>query len=228
MIDNIIKLSRFCRITACLLLLPLAANPAALSPAAARERLLTYIDQTSSYAASFTQQLTSANGQTEAAGGGQFWLARPAQFKWLYDRPFAREIVADGERIWLYDADLDQVTVRDLAPILANTPAGLLAGDTRNLDDYKIAGTGAVDGETNSGNMDATIVLTPSEAGSDFERITMRLADGALQSLLLDDRFGQQTLIEFTDARINVPIDDGVFGFVVPANADVIDETGGT
>lgn len=189
-----------------------------LSPAAARERLLRYITQTDSYAARFSQQLTDAEGAVEDAGGGRFWLARPAQFKWLYAAPFEREIVADGERIWLYDADLDQVTVRDLAPILASTPAGLLAGDTRNLNDYAISGT--VDGGL------TTIELTPNDSRSDFERIALTLAGGRLKSLQLDDRFGQQTLISFSEPRINESIDRAVFAFEVPANADVIDETG--
>jgi len=189
-----------------------------LTPDAARERLLGYIEQTDSYTAEFSQRLTDADGSTENAGGGRFWLARPRQFKWLYEQPIPREIVADGERIWLYDADLDQVTVRNLADILATTPAGLLAGDTRNLADYAFSGS-EIDSR-------ATIVLTPNAPGSDFERITMVLDGPVLASLTLDDRFGQQTVIEFNEVRINAPVSPDVFEFTVPANADVIDESG--
>jgi chaperone LolA len=201
------------------LLLPLAGEAGVLSPEAARERLLSYIEHTETYAAEFSQTLTDTDGYTENAGSGRFWLARPRQFKWLYEQPERREIVADGERIWLYDADLDQVTVRDLAGILATTPAGLLAGDTRNLADYEFSGA-ETDGR-------ATIVLTPRTPGSDFERIEMVLDGAALARLTLNDRFGQQTAIEFSGARSNAPVAPGVFEFTVPANADVIDETGG-
>ncbi|MEE4185123.1 MAG: outer membrane lipoprotein chaperone LolA [Gammaproteobacteria bacterium] len=207
------------RLVAWLFLLPLTAMAGPLTADAARERLLSYIEQTETYAAEFSQQLTDADGYTEDGGTGRFWLARPGQFKWLYEQPVRREIVADGDRIWLYDADLDQVTVRDLAGILATTPAGLLAGDTRNLADYEFSGAEA--------GTRSTIVLTPRSPGSDFDRITMVLDGVALASLTLDDRFGQQTVIEFSAARSNVPVAADIFTFSVPANADVIDETGG-
>lgn len=200
------------------LLLPAAAGSGELAAAAARTELQRYIESTASYSATFTQRVTDADGELAEEGAGQFWLARPGQFRWLYEAPWVREIVADGERIWLYDAELDQVTTQDLTAILEQTPAGLLAGNTSSLDDYTITGSATDDV--------ITIALQPRQGAGDFERITMVLAGRVLTELRLNDRFGQQTLIRFSEPRINIELDPGLFEFVVPAGADVIDESG--
>lgn len=200
-----------------LLGLPLAGL-AGTDHAGVRDELRAQLERVSSYTAQFSQRVTDIDGRLVEEGAGTFWLARPDRFRWEYTEPFPRLILADGSRIWLYDEELEQVTVRDMAGLLEQTPAALLAGDVGQLDNYTVRGER--DGDI------LAVQLTPDTVRTDFRQIDMAFVAGALRRLELRDQFGQVTRIDFSAERVNPETPDETFVFVVPEGADVIDETG--
>ena len=189
-----------------------------ITPEEARAVVAQFIQSVESYQAKFQQQLQDASGEVREAESGDFWLQRPGKFRWHYIDPWEREIIADQGTIWLYDAELDQVTVRPVGEALVNTPAALLAGDLAALDSY------AINGEAlSSGGFD--IRLVPLGTRGDFKSIGLGFnAAGGLIQLVLQDRFEQRTVITFSEGELNPELPASVFEFVVPDGADVIDQ----
>ena len=189
-----------------------------ITPEEARAVVARFIQSVESYQAKFQQQLQSASGEVLEAESGDFWLQRPGRFRWHYIDPWEREIIADQGTIWLYDAELDQVTVRPVGEALLNTPAALLAGDLAALDAYAISGLAQ-----SSGGFD--IHLVPLGARGDFKSIGLGFsAAGGLIQLVLQDRFEQRTVITFSEGELNPELPASVFEFMMPAGADVIDQ----
>lgn len=210
-------------LTACLGVLALHAALAGVAAGSAgddpaiRAELLAQLQNITSYSAGFSQRVTDADGRLVEEGAGTFWLARPDRFRWEYAEPFPRLILADGDRIWLFDEELEQVTVRDMAGLLEQTPAALLAGDTGQLDNYDVRGER--DGEI------LVVQLTPRASRGDFRQIDMAFVSGSLWRLELFDQFGQVTRIDFSNGLVNPEIAADKFTFVVPEGADLIDES---
>lgn len=188
-----------------------AAEPAAPD-------LRRFLDSVQAYSADFTQTVADARGAVVEESSGTVLMQRPGRFRWDYTQPFVRTIVADGERLWLYEADLEQVTVRRLQAGLGDTPAALLTGRDDVLARFAVTRTFRADG------IDWT-VLTPRESDTDFAELRLGFRAGLLAELRLADRLGQQTQIRFRAARANPPVPAGAFAFAVPAGADVIDDT---
>jgi outer membrane lipoprotein carrier protein len=193
----------------------LAAGTAA-EPAA--PDLRRFLDSVQAYSADFTQTVYDARGTVVEESSGTVLMQRPGRFRWNYTDPFVRTIVADGERLWLYEADLEQVTVRRLTAGLGDTPAALLTGRDDVLARFAVTRTFRDNG------LDWT-VLAPREADTDFAELRLGFRAGLLAELRLADRLGQQTQIRFGAARANPPVPAGAFTFTVPPGADVIDDT---
>jgi outer membrane lipoprotein carrier protein len=188
----------------------------------ARQLLRDFLGAADSYTAVFDQQHIDDEGKLLEKSNGEFWLQRPGRFRWSYLAPLERLIISDANRIWLYDPDLDQVTVRNADGALDQTPAGLLVSGEELLDAYDISL-----GETSSSLQMVKLVPLRGQGGqSDFLLIELGLRDNILQRLVLQDRFGQQTRIDFYDTRLNPSLDEDLFTFEVPAGIDVIDQTG--
>ncbi|HET9204904.1 MAG TPA: outer membrane lipoprotein chaperone LolA, partial [Burkholderiaceae bacterium] len=147
---------------------------------------------------------------------GQFEFVRPNRFRFVYAKPFEQQIVADGQKVWLYDVDLNQVTVRPMAQALGATPAALLAGATLDKEfDLKPA---------------------PATEGLEWVQATPKVKDGPIQQLrvgfkgkdlaALDivDAFGQRSALRFTALEQNVKLSDDQFRFTPPKGADVIQQ----
>jgi outer membrane lipoprotein carrier protein len=196
-----------------------AATPegAELSGADARATVAGFIEAVSSYSAEFTQELRNEAGELLDEERGNFWLQRPGKFRWEYTAPSERLIVANTERVWLYDAELDQATVRSAASALQQSPAALLVGDLSALDNYKLAAV-TLDGYT-------VVTLRPVTAGGDFRYVELYFEADTLVQLDLFDSFSQQTTIRFTQTVSNPQLDAGLFDFIVPEGVDVIDQT---
>lgn len=177
-----------------------------------------FLESVQTMTAVFEQELFDANRQSIEAAAGSLKLMRPGRFHWTYSDPYERIIVADGERVWLYDADLEQVTVRDLDAGMGNTPAALLIGDIEVLDDFDVTETTQIDGIL-------WLQLVPVERDGDFERISLGFSGDRLVRLELKDRLGQTTRVEFTDIELNPRLDSDEFRFNIPDGADVIDES---
>jgi outer membrane lipoprotein carrier protein len=181
-----------------------AASDAAIPAAQARQVVAEFMQAVNSLHAQFEQTLQDETGEILETEAGELWLQRPGKFRWRYSEPAEREIVADPENIWLYDAELDQVTVRPIENAVAESPAALLVGNVAALDDYTFSGQRAADGMVR-------VMLVPRKANGDFKSIELGFAAGDLALLELSDRFGPQ-------------IPASVFDFILPDGADVIDQ----
>lgn len=165
--------------------------------------------------AQFQQTLTDSKGVATNESSGTLAIHRPNRFRWDYRAPNEQLIVSDGARIWLYDKDLEQVTVRRVDESLSATPAMLLSGEGTLKDNFKV---------TQSGQEGAVqwVDLEPRRNDTDFKSVRMGFAGDALKFMQLADKLGQTTTLEFSKFERNPPLDPSQFVFKVPPGADVI------
>lgn len=197
----------------------LVAGPA---PAAddAVARVAAYLAGVRTLSAQFVQVVRDREGRITERATGSLSIARPDRFRWDYREPYQQLIVADGRRLWLYDTDLQQVTVRGLEAGLGSTPAMLLSG-AGQLDESFASITVERDGELSWSR------LKPKASDSDFESVSLAFGrQGELVAMELADKLGQTTRIEFTGLLRNSRLDDALFRFTPPAGADVIGDPG--
>jgi len=182
------------------------------------DRLRSYLANVQGMRGDFRQQIIDSRGVVLEDASGTVAMQRPGRFRWDYREPFRRVIVADGERVWLYEADLDQVTVRKLTSGIGDTPAALLTGKESVLERFDVEKSWAEDGL-------ALVRLVPRSAEADFAGVTLGFHNAELRQLRLDDRLGQQTRIEFSGIRTNPTLAPDLFRFQPPPGADVIDDS---
>jgi outer membrane lipoprotein carrier protein len=178
-----------------------------------------YLAKLSTFEANFTQTVRDRDGRIAEHATGTFALSRPDRFRWEYRYPYELTIVADGKRLWLYDHDLEQVTVRTLESGLGATPALLLSGAGKVSDSFTSAGI----------KTDARWTwyqLQPKEPSADFEQVSLAFDDrGRLAGMQLQDKLGQVTAIDFSDVEVNSKLDASLFEFTPPKGVDVIGES---
>ena len=198
------------------------------------ESLESFVKTVGSGRADFTQVVTSPakEGQTARSktSSGTFEFSRPNRFRFLYKKPFEQSIVADGQTLWLYDADLNQVTARKQAAALGSTPAALIAAapDLRALQaDFTLAAAPEKDGLE-------WVVATPKAKDGQLQAVRVGFrADGRpgdkaaekpaeLAALEILDSFGQRSLLSFSKVEVNPALPRDTFQFVTPKGADVI------
>lgn len=192
--------------------------PAALAQgtADAVARVDAYLASLKTLSADFAQVVRNRDGQVVDRASGTLSLSRPDRFRWDYRQPYLQTIVADGERLWLYDSDLEQVTVRALEAGLGSTPAMLLSG-SGNVGDAFTAIALERAGEWTWAR------LRPKQEASDFDHVALAFdARGELAAMELRDKLGQATVIEFGNVRRNPALDAALFRFEPPPGADVI------
>lgn len=191
------------------------AAPTAAYAAGGEAALDRFLAEVETFRADFTQTVVDAEGRTLQEVRGTLAVRKPGRFRWDYREPYEQVIVADGREIWMYDAELGQVTVRPLDSTLASTPAMLLSGSGDLREHSGIEDLGE------SGGL-AWIALLPRVRDTEFEAVRIGFLGVELAIMELVDGFGQTTRIAFTRVARNVEIDDGVFRFVPPPGADVI------
>ena len=194
-----------------------------LSPAvsaedqSAAERLNELLSQAQTMTGGFSQMTLSSNGASLQETTGSLELKRPGMFRWHTDPPLEQLLVSDGEKIWLYDPDLEQVTIQQMDQRLSHTPALLLSGDVSQLQD-------SFDIEwLQSGGIE-DFSLTPTDADSMFDDLRLSFNDGVINDMQMSDPVGQRTNILFRNVELNAPLDDARFTFEVPDGVDVISE----
>lgn len=199
-------------------LLGLALCPLAALAADSIARVDAYLARLTTLTAEFVQVVQDKQGQVTERASGTLSISRPNRFRWDYQQPYAQTIVADGRKLWLYDPDLGQVTVRSLEQGLGATPAMLLSGSGKVGDAFSAGPIEPQQGLT-------WYRLAPKQKGSDFERVSLGF-DGRdeLAAMELVDKLGQTTTIEFSRVRRGAVLGDAPFRFVPPAGADVIGE----
>ena len=164
--------------------------------------------------AGFTQTVTSVDGAKKKDSSGQFEFVRPNRFRFSYAKPFEQQIVADGQKVWLYDVDLNQVTVRPMAQALGATPAALLAGGTLDKE-FELKAAPAADGFE-------WVQATPRVKDGPIKALRVGFKGPALAALEIVDAFGQRSMLRFTALEQNIALPDSTFQFTPPKGADVI------
>ena len=185
--------------------------------AASVETLKSFLQQTTSGKARFAQIVVDRNLKELQKATGTMQFVRPGRFRWEYDKPYEQTIVGDGARLWIYDKDLNQVTVRKLDKALGGSPAALLAGSNEIEKVYDLANLGAQEG------LD-WLEAVPKSKENTFERIRLGFGRGGLEAMELRDQFGQTTVIKFAGVERNPKISPDVFRFTPPTGADVISD----
>jgi outer membrane lipoprotein carrier protein len=194
-----------------LLLLP------GLATAANVESLKSLLNQTTTARARFAQAVLDKNNKTLQQATGTMEFSRPGRFRWEYNKPYEQTIVGDGSRLWIYDKDLNQVTVRKLDKALGASPAALLAGSNEIEKSYALKSAGT------EGGLD-WLEATPKTQDTAFERVRLGFGKGGLEAMELKDQFGQMTVIKFADLERNVKLSPDSFKFAPPKGAAVISE----
>lgn len=199
-----------------LLLAALGLLPVATAHAdeAALARVEALLAGTRSLRAEFTQEVHDADGRLTQSAAGSFVMQKPGRFRWDYTTP-AQAIVSDGDRLWFYDADLEQVTVRRQREVLTQAPAMLLAGRGKVRDGFTAAAL------PDGGGLQ-WLQLVPKAGAGDFRELRLGFAGTELRELELRDRLGQRTHIRFRKLERNPVLPATLFRFVPPAGADVV------
>ena len=180
------------------------------------EQLKSFLANTTSLTADFKQVTLNENGQPTQKSTGQFYLSRPGKFRWSYKKPFEQEIISNSGKVWFYDVDLEQVTVKKIDESLGSTPALLLSGEI-DLEENFILQQQGVDEDL------LWIKLSPKNEESGFNYILIGLNDKQIGGMELSDSFGQLTRIYFSKLKKNKPIDVSIFEFVAPKGVDVFE-----
>ena len=181
------------------------------------ERFKSFLRTSQSARADFEQKVYGRGGKLTQETKGSFVFLRPGRFRWTYAKPVDQVIVGDGERVWIYDRDLNQVTVRKLSKALGSTPAALLAGASDVEAAFDLSDAGQRDGLE-------WLEAKPKERDAGFERISMGFGTGGVQAMELVDHFGQTTVLRFHNLQRNPKIDPAEFRFEPPKGADVLGE----
>jgi len=179
------------------------------------ERLLDrFLSDTKTMTADFKQTLTAQTGEVIKKSSGMFYLQRPGKFRWDYAQPYEQQIVSDGKRIWIYDVDLQQVTVQKQGASNNATPMALVDGRMKLKEAFNVR-------ELDHRNGTYRLVLSSKKPNSDFKDVVVGLDKTGLRFLQLHDHFDQTTDIVFTDLHVNVRLQQSLFNFTPPKGTDV-------
>lgn len=176
-----------------------------------------FVQQTERAQGQFVQSVYRQNGGRGEQSDGRFAFERPGKFRWEYAKPYPQLLVGDGQKLWAYDPELQQVTVKALGDALGATPAAILAGNGELDKNFTLEDGGRM-------NELDWAVATPRAADSSFARMKMGFANGQLAAMEIQDNFGQTTLLRFTEFKTNPPLDASLFRFTPPAGVDVVGE----
>jgi outer membrane lipoprotein carrier protein len=193
-----------------LALIPLSAHADAV------DALKAFVQQVKTGRATFVQTVTSPNGAKTKTSSGSFEFARPDRFRFAYTKPFEQLIVSDGQKVWIYDSDLNQVSSRKFSQALGATPAALLAGGDLGRD--------------------FDVLVEPSKDGLDWAKATPKAGDGAFESIRIGfkgkqlvaveitDNFSQRSRLTFAQFDANVDMPPETFRFIIPKGVDVLEQ----
>ena len=194
---------------------PALGAAAAPTAQAGQQKVESFLQGLDGLQAQFKQTLTDRNGQPTEEASGTLAISRPDRFRWDYREPYNQVIVSDGARIWIYDSDLEQVTVRKLDETLSATPAMLLSGRSNLSDNFSVTQA------SQEGSVE-WVRMEPRRDDTDFKFVRMGFEGAVLKYMQLADMVGQTTSLEFSKVERNPPLDPSRFTFTVPPGADVI------
>lgn len=200
-------------------LLATSAVFAGAAHAAALDQFKSFVAGTQSARGDFTQQQLgkSKSGRANAPSSGTFVFARPGKFIWTYQKPYEQVLQADGETLYIYDKDLNQVTTRKLGNALGSSPAAILFGSNKLEENFTLTEAGTRDGLE-------WLNATPKAKDTSFEQISIGLKGGVPLAMELKDTFGQTSRLNFTNFQRNPQLGAQQFKFEAPKGADVVNQ----
>lgn len=178
--------------------------------------IIAYLNGLDSFVADFTQTRLDEDGELLDTARGRCHIKRPGRFRWVYREPYPQLIVSDGELLWIYDQDLEQITRTAVDEAGHGSPAALLGRETDIARHYRVTPLETRDGQD-------WFRLESREAASDFEAIELAFAEGEVRGMRLVDNLGQETVLAFSNIVRNGPVADALFEFTPPAGVDVIE-----
>lgn len=167
--------------------------------------------------ANFTQTVTSPDGAKKKTSSGSFEFARPNRFRFAYTKPFVQTIVADGQKVWIHDTDLNQVSSRKIDQALGTTPAALLTGGSLDKD-FELSAL------PSQGGLEWAQALPKAKEGSAFQSLRVGFKGKELAAVEIVDSFGQRSRLDFSQVAANPTLPADAFVFIVPKGADVIQQ----
>ena len=190
-----------------------------IAGAAALDQFKSFVASTKSARGDFTQQQLGKQkaGKPQPVSSGTFVFARPGKFIWTYQKPYEQTLQADGDQLYIYDKDLNQVTVRKLGNALGSSPAAILFGSNNLEQNFTLTEAGERDGLE-------WLNATPKAKDTSFEQISIGLKGGVPLAMELKDTFGQTSLLKFTNFQRNPALGAQQFKFETPKGADVVNQ----
>ncbi len=190
-------------------------NTSAIAADDARQRLNNFFTGVTSLKGSFNQQVFSKKGKVIQQSTGNISMLRPGKFRWVYKTPDPQTIVSNGKNIWVYDEDLEQVTIKPMSQALSSAPIAILTRKQKPDAQFKVQAL-----TTRASGLD-WFKLTPHRKSKDFKYFEMGLDQNGLRQMIMHDQLGQKTVLQL-NAKTNVPISGSTFFFKIPAGVDVI------
>ncbi len=178
-----------------------------------RAQLEAYYTEVQSLSGRFVQETVDDRGEVIERTEGAMYIERPNRFRWEYETPYEQDIVADGTDLWVYDADLFQVTVRPLDEVLGSGPALMLSGELEDLESQFEIGT---DGDW--------VTLTPRDEGWEVTGVRLRFRDGVPETVIVKDGMGQENRLDLSEVERNPDLPSSLFDYRVPDDVDLIGE----
>lgn len=185
--------------------------------AGAVDQLHQFLTTTRTLKAEFTQMVIGKSGRKPQNSSGLVAISRPGKLRWDIQKPYPQLVVGDGEKIWIYDTELKQVTVRKSGQAISGSPAAILSGNNDLEKNFTLTEAGEAEGM-------AWVEATPKASDSGFEKVRLGFAGSDLKSMELQDSFGQTTHIRFTKLERNPALPANTFKFTPPAGVDVVGE----
>lgn len=184
------------------------------------EMLSQLLKKMHSMQANFVQTILDKKGKALQKSTGQMYLQRPSQFRWDVKEPMRQLVVTNGKRLWIYDPDLEQVTIKSLVKTAGETPAMLLSDESLSLGkEFHVTTT------TGPKSSSEWFLLIPRDKSSVISSLKLGFANKIIHQMQLQDHLGHITMIEFNAVKVNNTFSSALFNFKPPAGVDVIDET---
>jgi outer membrane lipoprotein carrier protein len=180
------------------------------------DHLNNFLKDLETFSAAFEQISLNQFGEELEKSVGVMHIRRPGMFHWAYWEPYVQYLISDGVNLWIYDEDLEQVTIRDISNVIEDSPAAILGGEI-DIDAHYVV----INLDTTDGN--DWVEMTPRDVESQYSSIQLGFKDSQLYSMILLDHLGQTTVIKLLDMKRNNVLNIELFQFTVPEDVDVID-----
>jgi len=183
-----------------------------------KDPLQTFLKNLESLEVSFVQILMNENGEQLEKTEGILYLQPPAKFFWHYQNPYSQKIISNGSLLWVFDEDLEQVTIKNIDNKIEETPAGIILGNKSIHEHFIQVNMGTIDGYD-------WIELTPKNLEAQYKHIKIGFEQDKLRMMIIIDNLEQTTRIDFSNFKKNITLSANIFDFEVPNNVDIFDET---